>query len=110
MLGEFDELVRARKELKDWWNLRVTTAAYDGSFHRLIVQVQKPAMVSFYGQQYAGAKNYHDAPGFFIESVRAEMQAEANKIVANAYETELKRLDAQIEAHRAAVLEQLSAE
>lgn len=108
MLSEFDQLVNQRKQLKQWWELGGTEAAYDRKFHSLRVDVQKPSMVAFCGQQYAGAKNYHDAPTFFVESVRKEMQEEAKRLVGLAYQKELARLDAAIEKHRAAVLEQLA--
>lgn len=109
MLSEFDELVRKRQALKDWWALGETHAEYSRGFHSLRVDVCKPSLVTFCGQQYAGAKNYHDAPSFFAESVRKEMQAEAERITRQAYEKEIARLDSEIEKHRAAVLEQLAA-
>lgn len=108
MLSEFDELVRKRKALKEWWALGSTIAEYDRKVHTLRVDVQKPSMVSYCGQQYAGAKNYHDAPSFFVDSIRREMQSEANRIAKQAYENEIARLDAEIEKQRAAVLEQLA--
>ena len=108
MLREFDELVRQRRELKQWWELGSTQAEYDRRLHLLRVDAQKPSMVAFCGQQYAGAKNYHDAPAFFVEAVRKEMQEEAKRLVGLAYQKELARLDAAIEKHRAAVLEQLA--
>jgi|688.fasta_scaffold392944_3 hypothetical protein len=108
MLREFDELVRQRTELKQWWELGSTQAEYDRKLHSLRVDVRKPSMVTFCGQQYAGAKNYHDAPAFFVEAVRKEMQEEAKRLVGLAYQKELARLDAAIEKHRDAVLEQLA--
>ena len=108
MLQEFDQFVRQRKELEQWWGLGLTEAAYDRALHSLRVDVQKPSMVAFCGQQYAGAKNYHDAPAFFVEAVRKEMEQEAKRLVGLAYQKELARLNAAIEKHRAAVLKQLA--
>lgn len=108
MLQEFDDLVKKKQALKDWWSLSETVAEYDRSVHSLRVDVQKPSMVAYCGQQYAGAKNYHDAPAFFVESVRREMQGESKRIAKQAYEKEIARLDAEIEKHRQMVLEQLA--
>lgn len=108
MLSEFDELVRKRQALKSWWALGETIAKYDGSVHALRVDVKKPSMVAYCGQEYAGARNYHDAPAFFVDSVRQEMQSEATRIARQAYEKEMAKLDAAIEKQRAAVLKQLA--
>lgn len=108
MLSEFDRLVNQRRELVAWWGLRTTVAAYEGTCHSLRVDVQKPSFIAYCGQQYAGAKNYHEAPGFFAESVRKEMQAEAERLAVQAYEKELARLNEAIEKHRAAVLKELA--
>jgi len=109
MLQEFDLLVRQRKALKEWWNLGVNVATYRNRYHTLRVDVQKPEMVAFCGQQYAGAQNYHDAPPFFVEAIRQEIAEQSPRIVEQTYEKELARLDAEIEKHRAAVLQQLAA-
>ena len=107
MLREFDSLVKQRKELTEWWGLGITLAAHDEKFHSLRVDVAPPAMVSFCGQQYAGAKNYHDAPAFFLNAVQIQMQQEALRITGLAYAKELARLNAEIEKHRDAVLKEL---
>lgn len=108
MLIEFDELVRKRKELNEWWALGETVAKYDGGVHELRVDVQKPSKVSYCGQQYAGAQNYHDAPAFFLDALRQEMQSDAKRLTRLAYDKEIAKLNAEIEKHRAAVLEQLA--
>jgi hypothetical protein len=107
-MAHFDLLVQQRKELKAWMALGETIAAYDRQKHSLRVDVAKPTMVAFCGQAYAGARNYHDAPAFFVEALRAEMQARACGIVRETAEKELARIDAKIEAMRADVLAQLS--
>jgi len=107
MLEDFDKLAARRAQLKDWWSLGTTIAKYDSKFHTLRVDLQKPSMVTFCGQQYAGAKNYHDAPDWFKESVRAELQNHVKEITRRAYEAEMARLTELIEQHRAAVLAQL---
>lgn len=107
MLGDFDKLVQQRSALKSWWQLGQTVCGWGGGNHVLRVDVMKPGMVAYCGQAYAGAKNYHDAPEFFIEAVRAEMTAQSKAIAKAAYEKEIERLDGLIEKHRAAVLSEL---
>lgn len=110
MLCEFDKLIKQRKELKEWWALHRTIAAYSQCFHVLRVDVPKPSTLCFCGQQYAGGQNYHDAPAFFRDAVAREMQGAAADLVESAYNTEIDRLDAEIEKHRAAVLAELKAD
>lgn len=108
MLGDFDKLVEQRSELKRWWQLSQTVCGWGGRNHVLRVDLQKPTMLAYCGQAYAGAKNYHDAPGFFAEAVKKEMDAQSKAIANVAYEKEIERLDGLIEKHRAAVLSQLA--
>ena len=110
MLSEFDELVKKRKQLKAWWELGSTIATYDRKVHSLRVDVMKPSMVAMCGQAYAGAKNYHDAPEFFVESVRCAIERHIGDITEEAYQSSLARLDELIEKHRAALLNELSKE
>lgn len=107
MLSEFDKLVKQRQSLKDWWSLGSIMAAYDRNYHILRVDIQTPSMIAFCGQQYAGARNYHDAPAFFFEAVRVALQSAAGKLTEAAYHSEIARLDAAIEKHKAAVLKEL---
>lgn len=109
MLQEFDDLVGRRQDLVQWWKLGSTTAKYDNTPHMLRVDVSVPTMVSFCGQAYAGAKNYHDAPPWFKEVLRTVMKNHSGEMALEAYTNELLRLDAAIELHREAVLEQLEA-
>lgn len=109
MLEDFDKLVARRAALKAWWSLGTTIAQYDSKFHTLRVDLQKPSMVTFCGQQYAGAKNYHDAPDWFRQSITDELQNHVKEITRRAYEAEMERLTELIEKHRAAVLAQLEA-
>jgi transposase-like protein len=108
MLQEFDEAVKERRELKEWWSLGETVAKYDHKKHVLRVDVSKPTMIAFCGQEYAGAKNYHDAPDFFTEAVRQAIQDSVGVLTQQAYETELARLTSIIEDNRANVLAELS--
>ena len=108
MMQEFDELVQKRAALKAWWELGSTKVGYGDGCHKLRIDVAKPTMVAFCGQAYAGARNYHDAPAFFVEAIRQEMHVAAKRLAREAYENELARLDAAIEKHRDAVLAQLS--
>jgi hypothetical protein len=110
VLQEFDDAVQKRRELKAWWSLGETVAKYDRQKHVLRVDVTKPTMIAFCGQEYAGAKNYHDAPEFFAEAVRQAIQDAVAVLTQQAYETDLARLTAVIEAHRANVLAELSQE
>lgn len=96
MLKEFDELVRQRKELVEWWKLATTVAEYDRAFYVLRVDVAKPSMVAFCGQQTAGGQNYHDAPSFFLDVVKREIECARVLIVKQAYEKELARLTSEI--------------
>jgi len=107
MLEDFDKLVRQRSELMNWWKLGQTIAKYDGKYHTLRVDLQNPSLVAFCGQQYAGAKNYHDAPPFLFTAIRLECDKQINQIVKKAYENEVARLSAEIENMKAEVVEQL---
>lgn len=107
MLVEFDKLVQQREALMRWWKLGQTVAKYDGEVHKLRVDVAKPTMVAFCGQQCEGAQNYHYAPAGFANAVRAEMAANAADLTKQAYENELQRLNEGIETHREAVMQQL---
>ena len=107
MLSDFDALVRRRSELCAWYELGSTVAAYDNKCHTLRVDTMKPTMVSFCGQQYAGAKNYHDAPGFFASAINTEIQKNIKELVKRAYEAELHSLNRQIESHRERILKEL---
>lgn len=106
MLSEFDTLVSQRRQLKEWWALRETETR-NSSGHTLRVDAQSPTMVALCGQAYAGARNYHDAPSFFVAAVAREIQSQACNLAVAAYKKELARLDELIELHRAAVLEEL---
>lgn len=110
MLTEFDELVRKRSQLKNWWALGNKVAKYDQKRHSLRVDVQPVGMVAFCGQEYAGARNYHEAPAFFRDAVKRELQAESKRLARQAYEKELAHLDSEISKHRDAVLRQLAME
>lgn len=107
MLSEFDELVKQRKELQAWWSLRETVAKYDSKLHSLRVDFACPTMVAFCGQQYAGAKNYHDAPSFFRNAIRRAAESHAHDLAKEAYQAEMERLNAEIRKCREDVLNQL---
>lgn len=108
MLQEFDSLVRQRKKLKEWWELGKTIASYNKKFYCLHVDLQRPALITYCGQEYAGAQNYHDAPSFFYDAVQQEIAEQSHRILGQAYQKELDRLNTAIEKHRALVLEQLN--
>ena len=107
MLTEFDKAVKDLRALDAWWSMGSKLATYDQQNYRLRVDVARPTMVAYCGQQSAGAKNYHDAPGFFIDAVRVEIASGISAITFHAYERERARLVAEIEKHRAAVLSAL---
>ena len=108
MLTEFDAAVKQRLELQMWWKLGSTVAAYDDRVHKLHIHVLKPTMVAFCGQQYAGAENYHEAPEFFAEALRDEIERRARQIAKEVYEAEIARLTTLIDSQRAEVLKQFS--
>lgn len=108
MMSEFDALVKKRSELERWWKLGSTIAEYDHSYHVLRVDMCKPSLVSYCGQQYAGAPNYHEAPPWFADCIRKEQQLRFKELATAAYEKELNSLNDQIEKHRAAVLSELA--
>lgn len=108
MLQEFDELVKRRQLLQAWWEMDSKRAGWGDGLYVLRVDVMSPSMVAFCGQEYAGARNYHDAPDWFRECVRAEMGKEAKKIARQAYVNEIDRLDTEIEKLKEAVLQQLN--
>lgn len=110
MLKEFDELVKQRRELKEWWMLGSKLAGYDKEFHKLRVDIGVPSMVAFCGQASAGAKNYHDAPKFFLQAIRIEMEKQSRQMVKEAYDREFERLSLEIENLKSEVLKQLSNE
>jgi len=49
MLQKFDELVKKRKELQEWWKLKTTLAAYSRKNYTLRVDTEKPSMIAFCG-------------------------------------------------------------
>ena len=107
MLKQFDELVKQRDQLKRWWAMKNEIARYNKTTHTLRVDVVKPSLVAFCGQQYAGAKNYHDAPEFFVDAVRRQFHEHSAELTAKAYEAEMARIDDLIESHRNSVLAEL---
>lgn len=107
MLNKFDELVKAKQELQAWWKLGETVAQYNNGLHELRVDFPRPTMVSFCGQQYAGAKNYHDAPSFFRNAIQRAAQKHARDLAKEAYDDEIERLNAGIRKCREDVLNQL---
>ncbi len=108
MLQKFDELVKQRKELQEWWKPKTTVANYNNKYYTLRVDTSEPSMIAFCGQQYAGDKNYYDAPSFFSAAVIREMDAQSHAIVEKAYNEEMQRLNDAIDKHRAAVLAELA--
>jgi len=107
MLSDFDKLVKDRDALQRWMKMGSTIARYDGANHVLRVDWQLPSMIAFCGQEYAGAKNYHDAPEFFAKVVKSELEKRTSEIVHAAYESAMAVINAGIEKHRELVLEQL---
>ena len=106
-MEEFDAILKQRKELKEWWALGATEAKYDGRVHELRVNVQVPN-IAFCGQSYAGAKDYHEAPQFFLGSVANEMREDASRIISLAYEKELARLNEEIKKYRSQILKMIA--
>lgn len=106
MLQEFDALVNKRKQLQSWWK-RKTTTTYRSRCHTLRVDILLPTMVAFCGQEYAGANNYHEAPEFFKNCIKKEMEKDINEITERAYNNEIERLNNEIEKYREAVLSEL---
>lgn len=104
MLEKFDKLTAQRAHLKAWWENRERVDYGSGRRYTLRVDVQKPTMVAYCGQRYSGAKNYHDCPEFFVEAVRKELQAYANKMASSAYEAEMLRLQKLIDECRDSVM------
>ena len=108
MKSEFDELVDRRSRLIAWWKL-AKTSCYDSGCHVLRVDVQNPTMVAYCGQQYSGAKNYHDAPAFFVEAITKQIKAASNGLAKKAYDAEIDRLTGLIEQHKNQILAELNA-
>lgn len=107
MLKEFDELVKQRRQLKEWWAW-LSKKTYRGNNRILRVDVSAPTMVAICGQDYAGGPNYHDAPKGFLRALTEEMQAQAVGIAHEAYEKELARLDEAVARYKEAVLLELN--
>lgn len=108
MLTEFDKAVKALREIDAWWSLRSKLATYDQQNYRLRIDVAAPTMVAYCGQQSAGAKNYHDAPEWFVGAVRAEISRDVHAIAFRAYERERERLVGEIKNLRESVLSLLA--
>jgi len=83
-------------ELRSWYALGSTFAAYDCQNHKLRVDINV-GLATFCGQQYAGASNYHDAPKWFNELVVSELEKKVAECVKAAYEQEVARLAGIIE-------------
>ena len=109
MLKEFDELVKQRRQLKEWW-AGLSKKTYRGDYRTMRVDVSEPVMVAICGQDYAGAPNYHEAPKAFVRAVGEEMQTRAVDIAHEAYRKEIARLDELIAGCKEAVLAELNQE
>jgi hypothetical protein len=108
MIEDFDRLVKQRNALKSWKALGLEFD-YSHTHFQLRMDVVKPSMVAYCGQRSQGTANYHDAPDFFVEAVRAEIKRREVEIVEAAYNTEMQRLNKEIAAQKQNVLKQLEA-
>ena len=106
-MQRFDELVSKRKQLSAWWELRKANDFSQGKYV-MRVDVETCSLVAFCGQQCAGAKNYHDAPGWFMEQLRKAFQSHAIDITRAAVEAELALLTRLIEDEKNEVLAEFS--
>jgi hypothetical protein len=108
MMKEFDLAVKQRKELQEWWKLGSTVACYSKGNHQLRVDIKKPDMISFCGQAYVGSDNYHNAPGFFFEALKKEIDSNVLRLTTRAYEDEIDRLNNIIKGYREAIIEEIN--
>lgn len=104
MLKEFDELVRQRQELIDWWkqgNLPLQTH----DTHHLRMQIPTPTLIEFHN----GSSDHYYCP----ESFRFAMATLAKNwvwmLAEECYHQEIARLEGEINKHRDAVLSLLEA-
>ena len=104
MMSDFDKLVSDRNSLVYWWNMRNTIARYDNSRYVLRVDFMHPRLVTFCGQETCGGQNYHDAPKFFAEAIGREVSKRYVELTTAAYDAEMKRLNAAIDAKKEEVL------
>ena len=110
MMQEFDALVQKRSELIDWWEMRNVIAAYDRNLHTLITRfAAHPESLCFYGQQYAGAKNYHESPKWFVNCFLDEVERRKYEIAVAAVERALTDINERIGKLRSAVMAELTA-
>ena len=107
MLSEFDSLCRQRDDLAKWMSLGGKIAEYDRKKFQLRVDLNTPSTVAYCGQMCCGGQNYHNAPKWFLNAVKRELDLHAHKAVSHAYQTEMERLDSEIEKHRSDVLKAL---
>jgi len=74
------------RELVNWRALGRTIADYDQTCHTLRMDLCVSNTFAYCGQQYAGSKNYHDAPKWFTDEVLAELKKDVEAAVERAYQ------------------------
>lgn len=91
MLSEIDELLRKRASLIAWWRLKDRKDSQDGLNYTPHINVS--ASVCFRGQEYAGAKNYHEAPTEFEAAFKKTLETHAMALLETTFNNELARLN-----------------
>lgn len=109
-MEKFDKLVKQRSELQSWWSMQNMVDSQDGSHYSLRVDFTKPSMVAFCGQAYAGSKNYHDAPAFFVDEIVKVVASKKSEITSQAYHNVINQLNAEIASLRESVMDELNKE
>ena len=110
MMQEFDALVKKRSELVAWWEMRNQIAAYDKKTHSLTTRfAPHPGALNFCGQQYAGAKNYHESPAWFVTCFLEEVERRKYEIAGAAVERALNDINEKILKMSSAIMAELTA-
>lgn len=107
-MENFDKATTQRRRLKAWWAMKDLLAAYDKSNYVLRIDFSKPSMVAFCGQQFAGDRNYHDAPEFFRDEIVSVLNSMSYDIAQKAYNSAILKLDKEIASLKAYVTSEIA--
>jgi hypothetical protein len=99
-LTELDQLVRDRSSVLAWLKNASKVDSQSCTNYSLRLDVNS-VLAMYCGQAYAGAKNYHDAPGELNKEIAAEIQRNRHTLVTAAAKSLVARYEERIRALKA---------
>jgi hypothetical protein len=108
MMQEFDILIKKRSELLKWWGMRNAIARYDNKPYLLVTRFSAhPEALQFCGQQYAGDKNYHECPAWFVDCFLKELENRKYDLAGAAFERAIEEINAKIDKLKKSIMAEL---